>query len=407
MRSSRHMSTKMINHGGNEMLRYIASGLAVLALGTGVNAETNKIKIGYVNTFSGPNAFIGNDERDGFELALDHLNHKMGGLDVQMIYEDDQIKPEIGRQVTEKLLQSDKVDVVTGYNWSNVLLASVKPAIDAKTFIISGNAGPSQLAGEACSPWFFSASWQNDQTPMALGELLNQRNVKKLFVLAPNYAAGKDMAAGVKNTFKGEVVGEEYTRWPGQVDFSTELSKVRSVKPDAVWVFYPGQAGAQFIQQYSQAGLLGQIPIYSSFTVDALTLPQLKELALGHISTQEWVQDISNPTNQKFVADFRKKYGRYPSYYSAQNYDAAMLIASAVVATNGKLDDKDAFRAALEKANFQSVRGKFRYNSNHFPIQDFYAQEVVKDAQGNYTMKTLSTVYTDMKDTFYQKCSMK
>jgi branched-chain amino acid transport system substrate-binding protein len=389
------------------MLRYIASGLAVLALGTGVNAETNKIKIGYVNTFSGPNAFIGNDERDGFELALDHLNHKMGGLDVQMIYEDDQIKPEIGRQVTEKLLQSDKVDVVTGYNWSNVLLASVKPAIDAKTFIISGNAGPSQLAGEACSPWFFSASWQNDQTPMALGELLNQRNVKKLFVLAPNYAAGKDMAAGVKNTFKGEVVGEEYTRWPGQVDFSTELSKVRSVKPDAVWVFYPGQAGAQFIQQYSQAGLLGQIPIYSSFTVDALTLPQLKELALGHISTQEWVQDISNPTNQKFVADFRKKYGRYPSYYSAQNYDAAMLIASAVVATNGKLDDKDAFRAALEKANFQSVRGKFRYNSNHFPIQDFYAQEVVKDAQGNYTMKTLSTVYTDMKDTFYQKCSMK
>jgi branched-chain amino acid transport system substrate-binding protein len=389
------------------MLRYIVSGLTVLALGTDVNAETNKIKIGYVNTFSGPNAFIGNDEKDGFELALDHLNHKMGGLDVQMIYEDDQIKPEVGRQVTEKLLQSDKVDVVTGYNWSNVLLASVKPAIDAKTFIISGNAGPSQLAGEACSPWFFSASWQNDQTPMALGELLNQRNVKKLFVLAPNYAAGKDMAAGVKNTFKGEVVGEEYTRWPGQVDFSTELSKVRSVKPDAVWVFYPGQAGAQFIQQYSQAGLLGQIPIYSSFTVDALTLPQLKELALGHISTQEWVQDISNPTNQKFVADFRKKYGRYPSYYSAQNYDAAMLIASAVVATNGKLDDKDAFRAALEKANFQSVRGKFRYNSNHFPIQDFYAQEVVKDAQGNYTMKTLSTVYTDMKDTFYQKCSMK
>jgi len=371
------------------------------------HAEAGKIKIGYVNTFSGPNAFIGNDEKDGFELALDHLGRKMGNLDVQMIYEDDQIKPEVGRQVTEKLLQSDKVDVVTGYNWSNVLLASVKPAVDAKTFIISGNAGPSQLAGEACSPWFFSASWQNDQTPMALGELLNQRGVKKLFVLAPNYAAGKDMAAGVKKTFKGEVVGEEYTRWPGQVDFSTELSKVRSVKPDAVWVFYPGQAGAQFIQQYSQAGLLGQIPIYSSFTVDALTLPQLKELALGHVSTQEWVQDLDNPTNKKFVADFRKKYGRYPSYYSAQNYDAAMLIASAVVATAGKLDDKDAFRAALEKANFQSVRGKFRYNSNHFPIQDFYAQEVVKDPQGDYTMKTIGTVFTDMKDVFYEKCAMK
>ncbi len=390
------------------MLRGFATAVLMTACSAlAAHADAGKIKIGYVNTFSGPNAFIGNDEKDGFELALDHLGRKMGNLDVQMIYEDDQIKPEVGRQVTEKLLQSDKVDVVTGYNWSNVLLASVKPAIDAKTFIISGNAGPSQLAGEACSPWFFSASWQNDQTPMALGELLNQRNIKKLFVLAPNYAAGKDMAAGVKKTFKGEVVGEEYTRWPGQVDFSTELSKVRSVKPDAVWVFYPGQAGAQFMQQYSQAGLLGQIPIYSSFTVDALTLPQLKELALGHISTQEWVQDLDNPANKKFVADFRKKYGRYPSYYSAQNYDAAMLIASAVVATGGNLQDKDAFRAALEKANFQSVRGKFHYNTNHFPIQNFYAQEVIKDAQGEYTMKTIGTVFTDMKDPFYEKCAMK
>jgi branched-chain amino acid transport system substrate-binding protein len=390
------------------MIRGFASAALMSACAAfAAQADLGKIKIGYVNTFSGPNAFIGNDEKDGFELALGHLGRKMGNLDVQVIYEDDQIKPEVGRQVTEKLLQSDKVDIVTGYNWSNVLLASVKPAVDAKTFIISGNAGPSQLAGEACSPWFFSASWQNDQTPMALGELLNQRNVKKLFVLAPNYAAGKDMAVGVKKTFKGEIVGEEYTRWPGQVDFSTELSKVRSVNPDAVWVFYPGQAGAQFIQQYSQAGLLGQIPIYSSFTVDALTLPQLKDLALGHVSTQEWVQDLDNPANKKFVADFRKQYGRYPSYYSAQNYDAAMLIASAVVATGGKLDNKDAFRAALEKANFQSVRGKFRYNTNHFPIQDFYAQEVVKDAQGEFTMKTLSAVFTDMKDVFYEKCPMK
>jgi branched-chain amino acid transport system substrate-binding protein len=393
--------------GGIMIRSFVIAGLMTVSTALGTQAESGKIKIGYVNTFSGPNAFIGNEEKDGFELALDHLGRKMGNLNVQMIYEDDQIKPEVGRQVTEKLLQSDKVDVVTGYNWSNVLLASVKPAVDAKTFIISGNAGPSQLAGEACSPWFFSASWQNDQTPMALGELLNQRNVKKLFVLAPNYAAGKDMAAGVKKTFKGEVVGEEYTRWPGQVDFSTELSKVRSVKPDAVWVFYPGQAGVQFVQQYSQAGLLGQIPIYSSFTVDALTLPQLKDLALGHVSTQEWVQDIDNAANKKFVADFRKKYSRYPSYYAAQNYDAAMLIASAVVATGGNLQDKEAFRAALEKTNFQSVRGKFRYNTNHFPIQDFYAQEVIKDAQGEFTMKTLSTVFTDMKDVFYERCPMK
>ncbi len=380
---------------------------ASLVLAPSALAQTNKVKIGFVNTFSGPNAFIGNDEKDGFELGLDHLGRKMRGLDVEVIYEDDQMKPEVGKQVTEKLIQVHKVDFITGFNWSNVLLASLKPAVDAKTFLISGNAGPSQIAGELCSPYFFSTSWQNDQTPMALGETLNKRGVKRLYILAPNYAAGKDMAAGVKQTFKGEVVGEEYTRWPGQVDFSTELSKVRAIKPDAVWVFYPGQAGVQFVQQYSQAGLKDQIPLYSVFTIDALTLPQIKDLALGHLSTQQWVQDLDNPVNKRFVADFRKKYGRYPSYYSAQHYDAAMLINSAIIATKGSLADKDAIRDAMRKANFQSVRGDFKYNHNHFPIQNFYLQEVVKDAAGEHTMRNLGVVFNDHKDSYGGKCTMK
>lgn len=386
---------------------FMAGALAAGLIAAPALAQGGKVKIGFVNTFSGPNAFIGNDEKDAFELALDHLGRKMGGSEVEMVYEDDQMRPETGKQVTDKLIQSSKVDFITGYNWSNVLLASLKSATDAKTFLISGNAGPSQIAGEGCSPYFFATSWQNDQTPMALGETLNARNVKKLFVLAPNYAAGKDMAAGVKLTFKGEVVGEDYTRWPGQVDFSTELSKVRSVKPDAVWIFYPGQAGAQFLQQYSQAGLMGQVPLYSSFTVDATTLPQIKELAAGHLSTQSWVQDLDNPANKRFVADFRKKYGRYPSYYGAQHYDAAMLINSAVVATKGDLSNKDAVRDALRKADFPSVRGKFKFNTNQFPIQDFHLQEVVKDPAGEFTMKTIGTVFTDHKDRFAEKCAMK
>jgi branched-chain amino acid transport system substrate-binding protein len=215
------------------------------------------------------------------------------------------------------------------------------------------------------------------------------------------------MATGVKKTFKGEIVGEEYTGWPGQLDFSAELTKVRSVKPDAVWVFYPGQAGAQFMQQYAQSGLKDSIPIYSVFTVDALTLPQIKELALGHLSTQEWVQDLDNETNKRFVADFRKKYGRYPSYYSAQHYDAAMLINSVVVALKGDLSNKDAVRDALRKADFKSVRGPFKYNQNHFPIQNFYLQEVVKDSSGEFTMKNLGLVLKDNADPYADKCSMK
>ena len=384
---------------------FAAAALAMSV--SAAQAADGTVKIGFVNTFSGPNAALGNDERDGFELALDHLGRKMGGLSVDVAYEDDQMRPDVGKQATERLVLSRKVDFITGFNWSNVLLASLKPAVDGKTFLISGNAGPSQIAGEQCSPYFFSTSWQNDQTPMALGETLNKRGVKRLFLLAPNYAAGKDMAAGVKKTFKGEVVGEEYTGWPGQLDFSAELTKVRSVKPDAVWVFYPGQAGAQFMQQYAQAGLKDSIPIYSVFTVDALTLPQIKELALGHLSTQEWVQDLDNETNKRFVADFRKKYKRYPSYYSAQHYDAAMLINSAVVALKGDLSNKDAVRDALRKADFKSVRGSFKFNHNHFPIQNFYLQEVIKDDTGEFTMKNLGVVSKDNADPYAEKCSMK
>lgn len=389
------------------MFRTVLGALAMAAvLATPAGAQ-EKVRIGFVNTFSGPNTAIGNEERNGFELALDHLGRKMAGLDVEVLYEDDQQKPEVGKQVTEKLIQSGKVHFLTGYNWSNVLLASLKPAVDSQTFLISGNAGPSQIAGELCSPWFFSASWQNDQTPMALGEIMNRKGVKTLYVLAPNYAAGKDMAAGVKLTFKGKVLGEEYTRWPGQLDFSAELSKVRAAKPDAVFVFYPGAAGSQFFLQYAQAGLNGQIPLYSVYTTDQITLPQIKDLALDSISTQQWVQDLDNPVNKRFVADFKKKYGSYPSYYAAQHYDAAMLINSAVVAVKGDLGKKDELRAALRKADAPNTRGKIRFNRNHFPVQNFYAQKVVKDGDGALTMSTLELVYKDHEDRYVEKCSMK
>src|SRR5881397_296729 len=219
------------------------AGVTALALAAQPALAADTIKIGFVSTFSGPTAAIGNDMRNSFELALDHMGRKMGGIPVEVIYEDDGQKPDVGKQKTEKLVQSDKVDFIVGYIWSNVLLASLKPAVDSQTFLISANAGPSQIAGELCSPYFFSTSWQNDQTPMAMGEYMNQKGVKSVFLIGPNYAAGKDMLTGVRATFKGRVVAEELTKWPEQLDFSAELSKVRAAKPDAVFVFYPGAAG--------------------------------------------------------------------------------------------------------------------------------------------------------------------
>lgn len=385
---------------------YWLAGAAMLALVQPASAA-DTIKIGFVSTFSGPTAVIGNDMRNAFELALDHLGRKMGGIPVEVIYEDDTIKPDVGRQKTEKLIQSDKVDFITGYIWSNVYLASVKPAVDAKTFIISANAGPSAVAGELCSPYIFSTSWQNDQTPQAVGEYMNQKGIKKVFLIGPNYAAGKDMLAGAKSTFKGEIVGEEYTKWPDQLDFSAELSKARAAKPDAVFVFYPGAAGVQFLTQYAQAGLKQQIPLYTAFTIDETTLPLQKDLAVGVPGAQEWVNDLPNEANKKFVSDFRTKYKSSPSFYGAQSYDAAMLINSAVVAVKGDMTKKEAMQQEMKKANFASVRGPFKYGNNHIPIQNFYLQEAYKTDDGGYALKTVATILKDNQDRFAEKCQMK
>jgi branched-chain amino acid transport system substrate-binding protein len=383
------------------------AGATVLALATPAVAA-DSIKIGFVSTFSGPTAVIGNDMRNSFELALDHMGRKMGGLPVEVIYEDDQQKPDIGKQKTEKLVQSDKVDFIAGYIWSNVLLASLKTAVDSQTFLISANAGPSQLAGELCSPYVFSTSWQNDQTPAAMGRYMNQKGVKSVFLIGPNYAAGKDMLAGVKSTFKGEVLGEEYTVWPSQLDFSAELSKARASKAESIFVFYPGAAGVQFLNQYVQAGIKTQIPLYTAFTIDELSLPLQKENALGVPGAQEWVNDLPNDENKRFVADYRKKYPNLrPTYYGAQAYDAAQLINSAVVAVKGDTSKKDAMRAEMEKANFKSLRGPFKYGNNHIPIQNFYLQDVVKDADGALALKTVAIIVKDDQDRFHDKCPLK
>src|SRR5258708_21952665 len=383
------------------------AGATVLALAQPALAG-DTIKIGFVSTFSGPTAVIGNDMRNSFELALDHMGRKMGGKAVEVIYEDDGQKPDVGKQKTEKLVQSEKVRFIAGYIWSNVLLASLKTAVDSQTFLISANAGPSQLAGDLCSPYVFSTSWQNDQTPAAMGLYMNQKGVKSVFLIGPNYAAGKDRLGGFKTTFKGEVLGEEYTVWPTQLDFSAELSKARNSKAEAIFVFFPGAAGVQFLNQYVQAGLKQQIPLYTDGTIDELSLPLQKENALGILGAQEWVNDLPNEANSRFVADYRKKHpGLRPSAYAAQAYDAAQLINSAVTAVNGDVSKKDAMKAEMEKANFKSVRGSFKYGNNHIPIQNFYLQDVVKDADGQLSLKTVATIVKDDQDRFHDKCPMK
>ena len=388
------------------MKRILLGTVALLALGTApALAQQKTIKIGFISSFSGPAAAIGNDMRNSFELALDHHGRKLGGLPVEVIYEDDQIKPEVGVQKTQKLIESDKVDFIVGYIWSNVLLASLKPIVDSKTFLVITNAGASQVAGELCSPYVFSTSWNNDQTPQAVGLYMNQKGVKSAFLIGPNYAAGKDMLEGVKATFKGQIVGQELTRWPDQLDFSAELSKARAAKPDAIFAFYPGGAGIQFVTQYAQSGLKSQIPLYTAFTIDELSLPRMKDLAVGIPGAQEWVNDLPNEANKKFVADYKAKYKASPSFYGAQTYDALALLESAVVAVKGDLTKKDEMRKEMEMANFKSVRGNFKFGPNHIPIQNFYLQDVVKQGD-DYVLKTVATIVENDQDKHVGKCKM-
>ena len=368
------------------------------------------IKIGFVTTLTTPVAVIGKDMRDAVELAMEHIGGKMSGEDVEIVYADDEFNSQKGKQATERLVLRDDVDIVAGYIWSNVLLASAPVVLNANKILISANAGPSPLAGAQCNANFFNIAWQNDQTPMALGELLNQQGVKSLYLVAPNYAAGQNMVAGAERTFKGKVVGKDMTVWPSQRDWSAELSKVKAAKPDGVFTFYPGPAGPAFIKQYQQAGLEGDVPLYSVYTLDSISLPLFQkagmETVLGTKMTQFWAPDLDNAANKKFVGDFRKKYGRYPSFYAAQSYDSIMYIKSAVEAVSGDIGNIDGMRAALEKADFDSIRGDFTMGNNHFPIQNFYERTVVKDADGNWTTAVGRAVLTNHQDPYASQCKM-
>ena len=392
--------------------KLIRSAVIASAITTTGMVQADEVKIGFVTTLTTPAGVIGEDMKNSVTLALEHIGNKMGNLDVKLIMEDDGFKPDIGKQKTDKLVKQDDVDFVAGYIWSHVLLASVKSVTDAGKFLISSNAGPSQIAGKRCHPNFFSTSWQNDQTPMALGEYLNQEGVKSLYIMAPNYAAGKDMAAGVENVFKGEIKGKDLTKWgaDAQLDFSAELAKAKASGAEALYVFYPGKAGGAFIKQYAQAGLQGKMPLYTAFTVDSIALPKLQKAGLkgvlGTKMTQEWSPDMDNAANKRFVGDYLKRYGKYPSFYGAQSYDSIMLIKSAVEAVGGDLSDQDAVRAALKAADFDSVRGRYTYGNNHMPIQNFYLREVVEDSEGRWTTKIVKTVYENHQDPHASKCKM-
>ncbi len=379
------------------------SGAAVLAA-PAVQAQAAPIKIGLVSVLTGPAAALGTHLRDGWMLGMRHLDTKLGGRPVESIVIDDELRPDVAVTKVRAAIERDKVDFIVGVVFSNILGAIIRPVTDSGTFLISTNAGPSTLAGRGCSPYFFTTSYNNDQVHSVMGQVAQDSNYRRVFVMTPNYQAGRDAVAGFKSKFQGTIVDEVYVPLT-QLDFSAELARIASLRPDAVFTFMPGGLGVNLVKQYRQAGL-ATIPFLSTFTVDESTLPAQGEAALGFYAAASWAPNMDNPANQAFVRDFEGVFNYVPATYAAQSYDAARLLDSAIRKVGGNLTDKNALRSAIAAADFQSVRGPFRFGINQYPVQDFWQLQVARRPDGRFQTETVRKVLSASTDPWAPACRM-
>ncbi|MFD3005250.1 ABC transporter substrate-binding protein [Thermus tengchongensis] len=380
--------------------------LATLAFQGVLAQETGTVKIGFVSTLSGPGAALGIDVRDGFNLALNLLGNKLGGLRAEVLVVDDQQNPEVARQIVDRFLRRDRVDFVTGIIYSNILLAVGELIFDSKTFYISPNAGPSQYAGAQCNPFFFNVAWQNDNLHEVMGYYATQQGFENVVLIAPNYQAGYDALTGFKRFFSGRVVEEIYTRL-NQLDYSAEIARIRSLRPKAVYAFLPGGLGISFVKQYAEAGLKGIVPLLlPGFSADQDVIQGAGEALLGLANSSHWALELSNSTNRRFVSEFRRAYGRIPTLYAAQGFDTALLLDAAIREAKGQIADKESMLKALRTAKWESTRGPFRFNRNHFPIQDYYLRRVVRQADGTLVNRLVGRILRQHQDAYVQNCRM-
>lgn len=379
---------------------------SLLALAIGGAAHAEPVKIGVILPQTGVGGILAKQMQAAIELAMTHLDGKIGGQPTEITWGDSQAKVDVAKQLADEMVKSKKVNFVVGPLFSSEMMAVYAPVARADTFVISPIAGPAPIAGQGCAANFFNVSSQNDQQAEAMGAYLQKLGVKRAYLMTTNNQAGKDMISGFKRFYKNEVVGEVYTRF-GQVDFAAELSELRNAQPDATFIFYPGDMGVQYVKQYAQAGIMKSSPLYTVWTVDQASLPAIGSEAIGVKSANVWSVDLPNKVNLRFVKDFVSKNGFLPNDYAAHAYDSIMLIDSAVKGVKGEVSKKDDLRKALTQAQFESNRGKFAYNSNNFPIQDYYVREVVKGEDGVLVTKTIETVMTSQKDAYYQDCKLK
>ena len=388
--------------------RAFLAALMVASLAGGSASAAEPLKIGMITTLSTAGGYLGEDVRDGFLLAMaEEGGNKLGGVPVQLLVEDDGLKPATGKQIADKYRLQEKIDLFTGIIYSNVALAVVPSLVEGGAFYVSPNSGPSQLAGKGCNKNFFVASWQNDTPHEATGQYAQYLGLKKMVVVAPNYTTGKDAIAGFKRNFHGEIAEEIYTALD-QTDYSAEIARIRAAHADGIFYFLPGGLGINFIKQFTQSGLRSSMKVVlPEFSLESHVVGAIGNDALGLYGTAHWLQDLPYAANKKFVTDFLAKYHRDPTPYASQGYDTAKLIASGLRAVGGDLTKADAFRAALRKADFASTRGAFKFGPNQFPIQDWYSAKVVKDPKsGKLSIRGVGKILRDAGDAYSSQCRL-
>ena len=383
----------------------VAAAAAAVLAGSSSLAAAEPVRVGMLVTLSGPAAALGIQARDGFALALGELGGRLGGVEAELLVEDIELEPDVAQTKATALIERDGADIVVGTIFSNMLAAIFKPVIESDTVLISPNAGPSIFAGRNCHPHFFAVSYQNDQNHEVLGRHAEDEGFESVFLLAPNYQAGKDSLAGFKRHYTGTIADEVYTPL-GHQDFSAEIARIAAAAPDALFTFMPGGMGVRLVKQFRQAGLADDVVFLSAFTVDETTLPAQGADALGFFGGGAWAPDFDNAQSRAFTAAFEAAYEYIPGVYAAFGYDAAMLIDSAIAETGGDVADTEALAEAVAEADFTSLRGDFRFNTNHFPIQDFYLLEVVQREDGAFHTSIRERVFEDYGDVYAENCPM-
>lgn len=380
-------------------------GAAALATALAMPAMAQEtLRIGVVTVLSGPQAALGQQLRDGFALGVKLSGGRLGGLPTEIVVVDDELKPDVAVTKVRALVERDRVPVVVGPVFSNIMAAIAKPVVDGGAILISPNAGPSVFAGRGCNPNIFVSSYQNDQVHSVMGEAANTEGHKRVFVIVPNYQAGRDAAAGFKRSFRGEVVDEVYVPL-NHLDFSAELARIAAAKPDAIFTFMPGGLGINLVRQYRQAGL-ADIPFLSTFTVDESTLPATQDAAVGFYSAANWAPNIDTPANRRFVAAFEAEFGYVPASYAAHAFDTAIMLDAAIKATGGSTD-REKLREAIRTATFESVRGPFRFGTNNVPVQDFWLLRVARRPDGKFQTETVRRVFEANVDAYADQCRMR